>query len=136
MGFSHVCLDQEYSRVDTPQSVLELAREHNRLNLSDHEVKLRLHRALFSKEVWDKPCNVLSGGERMRLYLCCLMISDHVPDLFLLDEPTNNLDLQSLAILTATIRDYRGTLLVISHDAKFVENIGVTREVGLEARRR
>ena len=71
----------------------------------------------------------------MRLYLCCLMISDHVPDLFLLDEPTNNLDLQSLAILTATIRDYRGTLLVISHDAKFVEDIGVTREVGLEARR-
>lgn len=63
------------------------------------------------------------------------MISDHVPDLFLLDEPTNNLDLQSLAILTATIRDYRGTLLVISHDAKFVEDIGVTREVGLEARR-
>ena len=135
-GFSHVCLDQEYSRVETPQSVLELAQEHNRLNLSDHEVKLRLHRALFSKEVWDKPCNVLSGGERMRLYLCCLMISDHVPDLFLLDEPTNNLDLQSLAILTATIRDYRGTLLVISHDAKFVEDIGVTREVGLEARRR
>ncbi len=69
--------------------------------------------------------------ERMRLMLCCLMIADHTPDMFVLDEPTNNLDIDSIAILTDTIRNYRGTLLVISHDESFVDEIGVTRTIEL-----
>ena len=129
--FSYVYLDQEYSRIDTPATVLETAQAHNRNNLEDHELKMRLHRALFPRETWDKACDALSGGERMRLYLCCLMIRNHVPDLFILDEPTNNLDLQSLAILTDTIRSYRGTVLLISHDSRFAGEIGITRTVGL-----
>lgn len=131
--FSYVCLDQQYSRVNTPQSVLELAQSCNRGNLQDHELKLRLHRALFAQQMWDKRCDTLSGGERMRLCLCSLMIANHVPDLFVLDEPTNNLDLSSLAILTRTVRNYRGTLLVVSHDDNFTREIGITRTVGLES---
>ena len=131
--FSYVCLDQQYSRVNTPQSVLELAQSCNRGNLQDHELKLRLHRALFAQQMWDKRCDTLSGGERMRLCLCCLMIANHVPDLFVLDEPTNNLDLSSLAILTRTVRNYRGTLLVVSHDDNFTREIGITRTVVLES---
>ena len=80
---------------------------------------------------WDKACDTLSGGERMRLSLCCLMIENQVPDLFILDEPTNNLDLQSLGILTDTIRNYRGTLLLISHDSRFTEAVGITRTISL-----
>lgn len=129
--FSSVYLDQEYKKVKTSQTILELAQAYNSHNLLDHEIKLRLHRALFPKEMWNKPCDVLSGGERMRLYLCCLMISNHIPDLFILDEPTNNLDLSSLAILTSTLKNYRGTLLVISHDQKFIEEIGLTRIIEL-----
>lgn len=131
--FSFVYLDQAYSSVETGRTLLELAQEHNRFNLPDHEVKLRLHRALFPKEMWNKPCQVLSGGERMRLCLCCLMISNHIPDLFILDEPTNNLDLASLAILTSTIKNYQGALLVVSHDRQFVEEIGITKVVEIEA---
>ena len=131
--FSYVCLDQQYSRVNTPQSVLELAQSCNHGNLQDHELKLRLHRALFGQQMWDKRCDTLSGGERMRLCLCSLMIANHVPDLFVLDEPTNNLDLSSLAILTRTVRNYRGTLLVVSHDDNFTREIGITRTVGLES---
>ena len=130
--FSYVCLDQQYSRVNTPQSVLELAQSCNHGNLQDHELKLRLHRALFGQQMWDKRCDTLSGGERMRLCLCSLMIANHVPDLFVLDEPTNNLDLSSLAILTRTVRNYRGTLLVVSHDGHFTDQIGITRTVVLE----
>lgn len=129
--FSFIYLDQEYSQVKSPLTLLELARKYNVRNLFDHELKLRLHRALFPKEMWDKPCLVLSGGERMRLYLCCLMISNHIPDLFILDEPTNNLDLSSLEILTSVIKNYRGTLLVISHDRHFTEEIGITRIIEL-----
>ncbi|MEG1403296.1 ABC-F family ATP-binding cassette domain-containing protein [Bacteroides sp.] len=131
-AFSFVYLDQEYSKVSTPQTLLELVQEYNHQNLLDHEIKLRLHRTLFPKEVWDKPCNELSGGERMRIYLCCLMISNHIPDLFILDEPTNNLDLSSLAILTNTMKDYQGTLLVISHDKHFIDQINISKIIELE----
>lgn len=127
--FSYVYLDQEYEQVNRPLTVLELAEQHNVNNLADHEIKLRLNRALFPMEAWDKSCQTLSGGERMRLYLCCLMISNHVPDVFVLDEPTNNLDISSLSILTHTIKNYRGTVLVISHDLHFVNEIGVTRQI-------
>lgn len=131
--FSFVYLDQEYSKVRTSQTLLELAQMYNHRSLSDHELKLRLHRALFPKEMWDKPCHVLSGGERMRLYLCCLMISNQIPDVFILDEPTNNLDLLSLQILTSTIKNYRGTVLIVSHDQRFIEEIGITRVIELYA---
>lgn len=129
--FSYVYLDQEYSQVNKAVTILELAQEYNVNNLLDHEIKLRLNRALFPKDTWNKSCRVLSGGERMRLYLCCLMISNHIPDLFILDEPTNNLDLSSLAILTSTVREYKGTILVISHDRNFIREIGVSRIIDL-----
>lgn len=131
--FSFIYLDQEYNKVKTSLTLLELAQHYNKHNLLDHEIKLRLHRALFSKEMWDKPCNVLSGGESMRLYLCCLMISDQIPDLIILDEPTNNLDLSSLAILATTIKNYRGTLLVISHDRSFINEIGINKTIELKS---
>ncbi len=131
--FSFVYLDQEYSKVKTSRTLLELAQTYNHRSLPDHELKLRLHRALFPKEMWDEPCHVLSGGERMRLYLCCLMISNQIPDVFILDEPTNNLDLLSLQILTSTIKNYRGTVLIVSHDQQFVEEIGITRVMELYA---
>lgn len=130
-GFSVVCLDQEYRALDSPLSVAEMAGRYNVRHLADHELGVRLDRALFPREAWDKPCRLLSGGERMRLMLCCLMIADHTPDLFVLDEPTNNLDIGSLAVLTDTIRSYRGTLLVVSHDDRFVREIGATRSIEL-----
>lgn len=129
--FSYVYLDQEYEQVNQSLTVLELAEQYNKNNLADHEVKVRLNRALFPQEVWDKNCQTLSGGERMRLYLCCLMISNHIPDIFVLDEPTNNLDLSSLSILTETIKNYRGTVLIISHDEYFIKEIGVTNSIRL-----
>ncbi len=131
-NFSYLYLDQQYSAVWRDATVLELAREHNLENLQDHEVKTRLNRALFPAETWDKNCLTLSGGERMRLYLCCLMLSNHIPDMLILDEPTNNLDLSSLAILADTIKNYRGTLVIISHDRNFVDQIGITSEIRVD----
>jgi ATPase subunit of ABC transporter with duplicated ATPase domains len=127
--FSYIYLDQQYSQVNRDATILELANEYNSNNLQEHEIKLRLNRALFPKETWDKNCQTLSGGERMRLYLCCLMISNHIPDMFILDEPTNNLDLSSLSILTNTIKSYQGTILVISHDKHFINEIGITKSI-------
>lgn len=131
-GFSAVYLDQECGALDASLSVRAMAERCNGQHLSDHEIGIRLDRALFPHGTWDKPCRTLSGGERMRLRLCCMMLSDSMPDLMVLDEPTNNLDTASLATLTGTIRDYRGTLLVISHDDRFVCEIGATSVVELQ----
>ena len=49
--------------------------------------------------------------------------------MFILDEPTNNLDIQSIEIITSTIRDYTGTVLVVSHDKYFINEIGVERKI-------
>lgn len=132
--FSYIYLDQEYEQVNRPMTILELAESYNKLNLADHEIKLRLNRALFPRDTWEKSCQCLSGGERMRLLLCCLMIANQTPDLIVLDEPTNNLDISSLSILTQTMKDYRGTLLVISHDMHFTNEVGITRSLHIKTK--
>jgi ATPase subunit of ABC transporter with duplicated ATPase domains len=130
-NFSWIYLDQNYTQVDVDLSVEELAQQYNLSNLEIHEVRLRLNRFLFPSHTWDKSCKALSGGEKMRLYLCCLMISNQTPDIIVLDEPTNNLDISSLQILTQTVKNYKGSLLVISHDKYFVEEIGINGRVKL-----
>ena len=132
MPFSYAYLDQNYTQMDAACTVEEMAERHNHSRLQEHEVKLRLNRFLFPADAWGKKCNVLSGGERMRLYLCCLMLANQTPGLFVLDEPTNNLDIASLQILTQTIKEYCGSLLVVSHDSYFVSEIGVDRRMEIK----
>jgi ATPase subunit of ABC transporter with duplicated ATPase domains len=67
----------------------------------------------------------------MRLMLCCLSIADQSPDIIVLDEPTNNLDIQNIEILTQAINEYQGTLLVISHDETFLEQINIQRIISV-----
>ena len=130
--FTSVYLDQEYSLVRNERSVLQQAEAFNHRHLPEHEVKTILNRYLFPRDVWNKPCSKLSGGEKMRLSFCCLMIADNTPDMFILDEPTNNLDIESIEIITATIRDYAGTVIAISHDREFLKDTGIEREILLE----
>ena len=130
VAVNSVYIDQDYLQIDNERSVYEQARNFNTKFL-EHEIKIRLDRFLFSKEYWNKSCNQLSGGEKMRLLLCCLAIQQQAPELILLDEPTNNLDLQSLSVLTNAIAKYEGTLLVVSHDEDFLKEIGCEREIHL-----
>jgi ATPase subunit of ABC transporter with duplicated ATPase domains len=124
-----IYIDQDYSLIDNSKSVYDQAQKYNTTNLEEHEVKIRLNRFLFPKEDWDKSCSALSGGEKMRLMLCCLTIGNRAPDMIILDEPTNNLDIQNLEILTAAINEYQGTLIVVSHDESFLKQIAVERYI-------
>ncbi|ASW74412.1 ABC transporter ATP-binding protein [Chryseobacterium piperi] len=130
--FNVIYIDQEYSLIDKTLTIYEFAQKFNDHGLQESEVKTLLSRFLFGKETWDKKGEVLSGGERLRLLLCGLSISEKAPDVIVLDEPTNNLDLQNVEILTDSIKDYHGTLLVISHDEIFLDDIGVEKEIVLD----
>lgn len=128
-----IYIDQDYSLINNQLSIYEQAQQFNSGELQEHEIKIRLTRFLFTAAYWDKPCSTLSGGEKMRLLLCCLTISSQSRDIIVLDEPTNNLDIQNIEILTAAINEYSGTLMVVSHDEKFLEEIKVGRAILLEA---
>lgn len=126
-----VYIDQDYSLIDKELTIYEQAQQYNITGLQEHEVKIRLNRFLFFKDDWDKPCLALSGGERMRLMLCCLNIGVNMPDIIILDEPTNNLDLQNIETLTNAIDGYQGTLVVVSHDDVFLNQVRISKTISL-----
>jgi ATPase subunit of ABC transporter with duplicated ATPase domains len=76
-----------------------------------------------------QPAGMLSGGERLKAALACALYADMPPALLLLDEPSNHLDLASLAALEAMLSDYRGALVVVSHDRVFLERVKLTHRL-------
>ncbi len=127
----HVYADQDYSLLENTMTVYELAQKFNDAALREHEIKSRLNRFLFTSDHWDKHCEILSGGEKMRLMLCCLTIAGKSPDMIVLDEPTNNLDIQNVEILAGAIAAYEGALVVVSHDQHFLKSIRVEKEIDI-----
>ncbi|MCX5145004.1 ribosomal protection-like ABC-F family protein [Streptomyces sp. NBC_00338] len=86
-----------------------------------------LARFLFRGARAHLPVRVLSGGERLRATLACILCAEPAPQLLLLDEPTNNLDLVSVGQLEGALNSYRGAFVVVSHDERFLTEIGVNR---------
>jgi ATPase subunit of ABC transporter with duplicated ATPase domains len=125
----HVYLDQAYSLANNKQNIIDNMMEDSRF---DHiETRNRLADYGFTKEDVFKAIGVLSGGERLKVCLAKLAFSLKTPEVWILDEPTNNLDLESLEILEAALMEYDGTLIVVSHDERFIERIQCEQEMGL-----
>jgi ATPase subunit of ABC transporter with duplicated ATPase domains len=131
--FPHISIyiDQDYSIINNDLTIYDQVQQFNDTGLLEHEIKIRLNRFLFGKESWDKRCRTLSGGEKMRLCLCCLTIRNLAPDMIVMDEPTNNLDIQNIEILTEAIKTYQGTLLIVSHDDYFLKEINIQKIIQL-----
>jgi ATPase subunit of ABC transporter with duplicated ATPase domains len=102
---------------------------------SENALRARLARFLFRGARAEQPVGTLSGGERFRATLAALLLADPAPQLLLLDEPTNNLDLAGVRQLTTALSGYRGALIVVSHDHRFLADLGIDREVELSASR-
>lgn len=122
-------LDQDYSIINRGKTVLEQALSFNNGRLEAAMVHTLLANFLFMPESWNKPAAVLSGGEMLRLALCCMVLQNKTPDIIFLDEPVNNLDLGNIRMLAKIFSEYRGTLIVISHDAGFLEEAGIFDEL-------
>ncbi|WP_030418941.1 ABC-F family ATP-binding cassette domain-containing protein [Streptomyces sp. NRRL F-5065] len=99
--------------------------------LPEAERRNLLARFLFRGARAQLPAGALSGGERLRATLACVLCAEPAPRLLLLDEPTNNLDLAGTAQLTSALGAYRGAFVVVSHDERFLAEIGVRRRLRL-----
>jgi ATPase subunit of ABC transporter with duplicated ATPase domains len=86
-----------------------------------------LARFLFRGPRIHLPVGVLSGGERLRATLACVLYAEPAPQLLLLDEPTNNLDLVGVGQLESALAAFEGAFVVVSHDERFLAEIGVDR---------
>lgn len=131
------------------QPVVQMLRQYDEINnkFADPDAdfdaliaeQARLQEALDKHDAWtldnrlevamdalrcppgDSPVSVLSGGERRRVALCRLLLTE--PDILLLDEPTNHLDAESVAWLERHLRDYKGTVIAVTHDRYFLDNV-------------
>ncbi|MBN1774106.1 MAG: energy-dependent translational throttle protein EttA [Deltaproteobacteria bacterium] len=102
----------------------EQAKLQERIDAADAwNLDSRLERAMDALRCppGDTPVGVLSGGERRRVALCRLLLTE--PDILLLDEPTNHLDAESVAWLEQHLRDYKGTVIAVTHDRYFLDNV-------------
>ena len=123
-------LDQRGADLDPARSVLENFRAFHP-EREETASRYTLARFLFSDEAALQPAGTLSGGQRLRASLACVLGGERPPSLLVLDEPTNHLDLEALEALESALRAYDGALLVVSHDEAFVDAIGVKRKVQL-----
>lgn len=110
---------QGFENIDPSKTVLQNAMDTAVQNEST--VRAVLARLLFNADSIGKPAGVLSGGERIKLGLAKLLLSDC--NMLLMDEPTNFLDMPSLEVLQSILREYEGTMIFVSHDQAFVDAI-------------
>ena len=124
--------DQMRSRLREDKSLVENigdGQAYITLNGVRRHVLSYLQDFLFSAERARGPISALSGGERNRLLLACLF--SHPSNVLVLDEPTNDLDMETLDLLAELLADYKGTVLTVSHDRAFLDSV-VTSILAIE----
>ena len=121
-------LDQHLSRLDLSQSVMTHLSLGN-TPLEEGALRTRLAQLQLGAEKVTLPLADLSGGERLKAALACVLWREAATQLLLLDEPTNHLDLASVQAIEAALADYPGALLVVSHDEAFLAGLKLTHEL-------
>lgn len=107
--------------LDPKRSVLDTLTASSDSEVSAERILATAGAFLFRDDALEKPCSVLSGGERSRLRLACLTLRRH--NVLLLDEPTNHLDVETVEVLARAIKEYEGTVMVVSHARTFMSAV-------------
>ncbi len=116
--------------LDPQLTLLQSVQQANR-GVSEQHLRDQLARLLFRRESVHQHIGDLSGGERFRAAVAQVLLADPVPQLLMLDEPTNNLDISSVDWLVQALEAYTGALIVVSHDEDFCRRIRVDRTLAL-----
>ncbi|MGI5347781.1 ABC-F family ATP-binding cassette domain-containing protein [Streptomyces sp. CA-250714] len=126
---THVPLRYLPQRLDVLDDALSVVENVAALapEATNQQIRSRLARFLFRGERAERAVGTLSGGERFRATLAAVMLAEPGPQLLMLDEPTNNLDMSSVRQLREALSGYEGALLVASHDVPFLRELGITR---------
>lgn len=125
-------LPQRIDGLDEQRTVFEniaAAAPH----VPEKELRNRLARFLIRGATAERPVAALSGGERFRVALAKLLLADPAPHLVVLDEPTNNLDLDTVGQLVEALRAYRGAVLIVSHDDAFLRRLDLDLTLEIDA---
>ncbi|WP_339485355.1 ABC-F family ATP-binding cassette domain-containing protein [Pseudomonas sp. EL_65y_Pfl2_R95] len=125
-------LDQQLLCIDPAKSAIEHLQAANR-QLKEGELRTHLAQLGLDAATVVQPCQLLSGGERLKVALACSLYGQKPPQLLMLDEPSNHLDFPSMQALEQALRAYRGALLVVSHDEVFLQQLGLTHRLAVSA---
>ncbi|HWR85069.1 MAG TPA: ATP-binding cassette domain-containing protein [Rhodoglobus sp.] len=125
-------LPQRIDGLDETRSVIENIADASP-HIAEKELRNRLARFLIRGGTADRAVSGLSGGERFRVALAKVLLADPAPHLVVLDEPTNNLDLDTVDQLVEALRAYRGAVLVVSHDDFFLQRLDLARTLEIDA---
>ena len=126
MGVPVGYLPQRLDVLDDALSVADNVRERAP-GAAPQEIRDQLGKFQFRGDRADALAGTLSGGERFRAALACVLLARPQPQLLILDEPTNNLDFESQAQLVQALEGFEGALILVSHDDAFVDAIAPTR---------
>ena len=128
------CLEGAYIpqriSLDPELTLLQCVQRANP-GVSEQHLRDQLARLLFRRESVHHKTGELSGGERFRAAVAQVLLADPVPQLLMLDEPTNNLDISSVDWLVQALEAYTGALIVVSHDEDFCRRIRIDRTLAL-----
>jgi ATPase subunit of ABC transporter with duplicated ATPase domains len=120
-------LNQDLSLLDMDKTVVENIMDI--AGVLKHDAHVIAANFGFRGDASNKCVGVLSGGELLKATLASVLGGENQPDLLILDEPTNNLEIKSIAILEDALNQYHGAILLVSHDEMFARNIKVDREI-------
>ena len=130
VGVDFALFDQRVSLLDPALSIADNFLRLNR-GTTNNQCRAALARFRFRADAADRIVGTLSGGQMLRAGLACVLGVPQPPQLLILDEPGNHLDIESLSAVETGLAAYDGALLVVSHDTVFLEAIGIARTIEL-----